>query len=370
MNVSKVNIFFYTGNPGPGMLDLVRKSVSNKMKTKLIIIDRGQDDLIPDFEGISTYVTLIKANYNGVSFRRILHLPYLFVYLLNVTKNGNHFALHVHTFDTLFLAVMVKCVRFMSKIELIYQIRDLHSLQVANSLPSKCILIFERLLLGFIQKLVVSSPGFSEFYRVKHGYTGPITLLENIPRRGIFRYRQKKVARPLVIGYIGILRYMASLNYLFETLATAGVSVQAFIAGGGDSSFITRKYQDYLVSDVRGSYEYEKDINELYSNVDIIYAVYDSCDYNCQVALPNKFYESILSGTPIIVASGTLLARYVCRLGIGVSVDILSDDLQNYLVAINSPDSWYEKAKEALASIDPEEYYSVYEKQLEEVVGE
>ena len=77
--------------------------------------------------------------------------------------------------------------------------------------------------------------------------------------------------------------------------------------------------------------------------------------------MPNKFYESIISRIPIMVASGTFVGREVERLGIGILVksgDVIN--LEVLLSEVNNPNSWYEQALKALHSIDPETYYLAY----------
>ncbi|HPP11001.1 MAG TPA: hypothetical protein PLK41_08435, partial [Defluviitoga tunisiensis] len=42
-------------------------------------------------------------------------------------------------------------------------------------------------------------------------------------------------------------------------------------------------------------------------------------NYNVKLLLPNRLYESIVCGKPIIVARGTYLEEYVKKLGVGFS---------------------------------------------------
>jgi hypothetical protein len=88
----------------------------------------------------------------------------------------------------------------------------------------------------------------------------------------------------------------------------------------------------------------------MHEDVDLIFAVYDRYDLNCQIAMPTKFYESILTKIPILVSSNTYVGDLVERLEIGKAVDGESvDALLETLSQIHDPDSWYSKAKINLA---------------------
>ena len=146
-----------------------------------------------------------------------------------------------------------------------------------------------------------------------------------------------------------------------EKSALNGMNVNVLFAGGGDVVDLKTRISNPSLFEFQGAYEYSKDIKRLYSGLDLIYAVYDGNDINCQLAMPNKFYESIISKIPIIVASGTFVGYEVERLGIGVSVksgDTIN--LERLLSELNNPNNWYEQALRNLHKIDPETYYVAY----------
>ena len=74
--------------------------------------------------------------------------------------------------------------------------------------------------------------------------------------------------------------------------------------------------QNYSNIRIYGEYNYEKD-SKLYSMTDVVYSVYNTNNYNVRLALPNKLYESIVCGNPIIVTSDTYLENYVKNLELG-----------------------------------------------------
>jgi succinoglycan biosynthesis protein ExoL len=368
----KYNYFFYTGNPGPGMLDLVRTSISSGKKTKLFYIDRLQNDIIPDFSDLEENIKCYRSKFNEINFKRIAQFPIIANLLYQDLKKINEpISINVHTFDTLIIAMFVGLLLHGKNITFIYQVRDLHRLQISKHLSGYLVRFFENILIRKCSKLLVSSPGFYHFYRKTYKYKGECVLVENIPRKAIFQHFGKHKIRGkenLKVGYVGIVRYLDSLKYLVSSLDTFNLKslkkIDLFVAGGGDKSVFEAIMTGSTNYESEGQFEYKKDICRLYSKIDIIYAVYDSNDYNCSVAMPNKFYESLVTGKPIIVAKGTYLSKKVEKLGVGISVDINSPDLIEAFDQIENKNSWYNIAKLHLRKYNINKLHEEYNKQL------
>lgn len=73
---------------------------------------------------------------------------------------------------------------------------------------------------------------------------------------------------------------------------------------------------------------------EIYSSIDINYILYDASNNNVKLALPNKLYESIAFGCPIICSEDVSLGLLVHGNGFGVasSVDDLEKSLDELIV--------------------------------------
>lgn len=103
---------------------------------------------------------------------------------------------------------------------------------------------------------------------------------------------------------------LANCKVLF---AGAGISFGEFTA-------ITDYCKNMEDITFTGKFNYPKDISGLYGSVDCVYSVYDADNPNVCIALPNKLYESIYCGLPIIVSKGTYLSEIVNNWGGGISV--------------------------------------------------
>lgn len=376
MQIIDSYIYLYSGNPGPGMVDLVRKSLSTGVETKLILLDRGLGDLIPDFKGIEEIVHIWKANYRAVDFNRVLSMPRLFFGLKKqVSRSKGNTLINVHTLDTLIAAVLVKFFSS-NKVFVVYQIRDLHKLQISSGLIGSVVRFVERNILKHVDKILVSSLGFRDFFHARYNYTGKIQLVENIPQKSSLTMETaaRAASNPIKIGYIGIVRYMDSfarfISALNALVSDEKLPIRFAVAGGGLVDLLMDENRNQPHISFSGAFKYSEVIDSLYASVDVILAVYDSSDYNCQIAMPNKFYESLIKKKPIIVASGTYLAERVQELGVGVSVDPLDEEMfKNTLRDMFDPNGWYAKSITKLNCFDANILYDAYNEQLTRAIS-
>ena len=72
---------------------------------------------------------------------------------------------------------------------------------------------------------------------------------------------------------------------------------------------------------IYGKYDGIKEIAKIYRNTDILYCSYDPTNYNWKVAYPVKFYESIITLTPIIISKETVAEQFVIQNRIGESIE-------------------------------------------------
>lgn len=356
-------IFLITGKPLPAMLDMAYYATNFGKKATMIVLERNEEDLKLDYSLVNYEIITIIVSYKSVNLRRFTSMPYIYRKLKSAIndrlKPGG--IIITSSYD---LLVFGHIINRKKKYKLRHQVRDLHKLQLSGTLMSQIFVKFEKYLLKNVESVLVSSKAFSDFY-YKNIFKGDIILLDNTPSKNTWiGFNKKELSKTLVIGFIGIIRYKTSLYQLIdavERLIEKGYSIKVLFAGGGKIDDLIAKltYKDNF--DFHGPYEYSKDIKFLYSKIDLIYAVYDSFDPNCQLAMPNKFYESIISKIPIIVASNTFVGREVIRVGIGQTV--LSgnvSELETLLKDACENKGWFMETSNQLLSVDSEFYYDQY----------
>ena len=126
----------------------------------------------------------------------------------------------------------------------------------------------------------------------------------------------------LRFSFVGGFRYKSTLDFISS--AAKNFPQHTFSVDGNIICFedelkhLASKYNNIKLN---GIFKYPADSPGIYERTDIVLANYDADSINAQYAEPNKLYEAMFFHTPIVVSSGTYLAKRVKQLGIGVDVD-------------------------------------------------
>ena len=126
----------------------------------------------------------------------------------------------------------------------------------------------------------------------------------------------------LRFSFVGGFRYKSTLD--FVKYAAKNFPQHTFSVDGNIICFeeeLKQLARTYSNISLNGVFKYPKDSPGIYERTDIVLSTYDADSINAQYAEPNKLYEAIYFHTPIIVSSGTYLAKKVKRLGIGWDVN-------------------------------------------------
>ena len=92
---------------------------------------------------------------------------------------------------------------------------------------------------------------------------------------------------------------------------------------------------------IYGKFDGVNDISEIYRNTDILYCAYNPQNYNYKTSYPVKFYEAIITQTPMIVSKNTKIEKLVIKDKIGEVIEYANEEsIQN---AINKITDNYER---------------------------
>lgn len=177
--------------------------------------------------------------------------------------------------------------------------------------------------------------------------------LPNIPNLSYFDQYVPHSREDLTVGFIGTVRYENQIRDMLEAAKTAGIKsvVAGGVASGGSRGTkvdIEKLKKEYPDTEFIGAFDYPRDIADIYSKINVSYAVYDSNLKNVKIALPNKLYEAIRCGIPIIVAPNTYLAETVEALGIGIALN-QREEIASFLLRLKSDNEAFLKYRTACA---------------------
>lgn len=239
----------------------------------------------------------------------------------------------INNIDILFFLLLAGYKKSVTNI--ILEISDLKKYTFQNSIISKILRFVDDLVLDkYIQKLIVTSPKFYDFY-FSHKFHGPHFILENKPLQNLMPPNIPKLHNDkLTIGIVGLLLDGKPHQALFE-YAKQRKDIEVFIYGKGRYEEQAKQYAAvYENIHYFGAYDFFKDISHIYASIDILYMPYDTTnnDLNINLALPNKLYEAMYFQVPIITSKNTYLYERVLELGIGYGINCcVSEEIENIL---------------------------------------
>lgn len=146
-----------------------------------------------------------------------------------------------------------------------------------------------------------------------------LIFLPNYPDAANFSF-EKIPSKDLRVGYIGGIRRFDLMKNLFDACADLN-GVKVGVHGiGTDYDKLKAIEKNYSNVTMTGWYNGTTQSKQLYQNTDVQYCVYDMNVVNWKNAYPIKLFESIITGTPVIVSHGALIEKFVLENGIGFSV--------------------------------------------------
>ncbi len=211
---------------------------------------------------------------------------------------------------------------------LLYEISDLRfSTRHKGVLSDLCCKLENRTLRKALGVIITSEGFLEELDKRIPGISAKAVLLENqLPPTVANQLTRPAEPTPVPnrirIGYIGVIRYLDVMLPFLEAIGQRSDLYEFHIHGDGYEMdkihAVCRKYSNIFY---HGEYRNPEDMEKIHSDLDLGFAVYDNRDYNVRVALPNKLYEHVFFGIPLLVASGTVLAERVAKWGIGYAID-------------------------------------------------
>ena len=317
----------------------------NMFDLHLICWDRGKNMLsLEQGEGYETHVIKIKAGGNPV--KRMI--PYLMFAkkAKKLLNDINPRLIHVQGLDMLKIACDYKKTH--PSVKIINEVADLHRFIVdeQSSLLYKFVRKYlnreDRKCAERYNLLVVTSMKYYDNYFKEFIPKEKVMYFPNVPDLSAFEKYSKKNDGEFVVGYIGGVRYKKQIKNLLT--AAEKLNIRLMIAGFEQEPLeiepLCKKNPNI---EWVGRFDFNSQVAELYGKCDVMYSVYDADMNNVKVALPNKLYEAVYCGIPLIVAKETYLSQIVGEWGVGVSVDHREpDELINVLEKLKNDKTFYE----------------------------
>jgi glycosyltransferase involved in cell wall biosynthesis len=275
-------------------------------------------------------IPIVYCNARGTFGGGLANLPGLILFNMFLLKqllinSVKYDAIHAADFDTIVPVLTAKLL--LGKV-VVYDIFDFYS--DAFTVP--------KLIKGLIKRAELEAISFadhviltneSRLEQIKGSRPKKITYIHNSPSTQQLLTRQSSLKActkyELTLAYVGILQDSRLLLEILE-LFKKKTNWQLIVAGFGkyENAFREASLQ-FPNIDFEGKVTYGKAL-EISSIADILFATYDPSVPNHAYSSPNKLYEAMMLGKPIIVCENTGIDNFVIdnRLGFVCKYEIQS----------------------------------------------
>lgn len=295
-------------------------------------------------KNIDNYEINIKAKTGRGMINIFQLISYEFAVLKWLMKNSDKFDF-IHVFD-LDAGLPVYIYSKLKRKKYIYHIADFYidSRGVNNTLLRKFIRKLEYAVIKRAETTIICTEGRRE--QIAGSQPKSLVVVHNTPSKKEIVANSSKNEK-ITFTYVGGLarnRFIEDIIDIFK----ANKNFNLKLAGMGNmeeyakESSIEHENIDYL-----GMIDYEEAL-KLYSQTDVMFAMYDPLVPNYRYSAPNKVYEAMMYGKPIVVAKDTGVDGIVVDEDMGFAISYSKEAFKGLLSKIeNNKDILIEKGENA-----------------------
>ena len=283
----------------------------------------------------------VKAIYN--------HFRWMLFVLNYLKKHDDVTTIHACDLNSAFPAAIFKAL-YKKDVTLIFDACDWFSANFASQrFLCFCFGLMERFAYMKADELIICEPERKE--QVQFKLRKEPLVMPNIPEidPSVMIEIQEKYKFDNDNPTLAYLGGFSDNRFLLEILTLAGTEpFNLLIAGYGNKEVLDKCDEVKGLENVRyfGRVPMEEGLN-MENAADIVYAMYCKTNPNNIYAAPNKFYEALLLGKPLITTKGTIVEKKVEDNNIGWAIEEDIEELRKLVNHLNKEDI-KEKGKNAL----------------------
>lgn len=219
---------------------------------------------------------------------------------------------------------------------------------------------------------VLSSPGFKEWLPKDYNYL--INHNTQVKSMSILKEVKKCNSNEKInISYIGAIRdYRVNIDLINSVKNNSRFDL--FFHGDGEiNKDIEIFIKEHKIRNVYITGRYHKeDENKFYQSSDLINVIVPNEEINSKTLLPNRLYNAVLFGKPLLTLRGTYLADQIEKYKLGIvlaSLNNIEQDIFRYLTTFDKKE--YEDGRLNFIkdiSKDNNEFQSIIEKFITEIL--
>lgn len=250
----------------------------------------------------------------GTGYKQIISYIRFIKECKRYLKNKQYNYLHCHDLDGVIAGYICRS-KYCS---LVFDMHEFYEGQCISKIKRHLI----RYLVNYMQDRSDAIIYLNELQKdaIKIKNTEKLVYLPNYPEYENYSNCEKNQCSKLRISYIGVVRQYVELKNLFDacnSIDNISISVHGSGVAYEGLNSIKNNYKNVKVS---GAYHF-LDSSRLYSQTDVLYAIYPMNIMQNKESFPVKFFEAIITKTPIIVNKGSILEQFLKENDIGFAVD-------------------------------------------------
>jgi glycosyltransferase involved in cell wall biosynthesis len=243
-----------------------------------------------------------------------------------------------HSLSVLPLCVVLKVLK---RAKLVYDTHELETETVAagkvRRIASKLI---ERSLMGFVDEVSVVNDAIAKWYQ--GSYNRKVWVVKNVPHQTeAAPVRTYKLRRQLQIGdnelvflYQGGMSRGRGIHLLLEAFASVPDRHLVFL-GNGDLAATVQAYSRKVRNIHHHPAVSPHQLNEYTPDADVGLCTFENVCLNHYLALPNKLFEYLVCGIPVLVSDFPEMCRVVSDLDCGWCSVVELECIRQLVMAIN-----------------------------------
>lgn len=261
---------------------------------------------------------------------------------LILNKETRFDVIHCHDFDT--LAIGIKLKRKL-RLPLIYDAHEIYGYMVARSIPrwiANMLLWLEKRLVRKVDRIInVGEPQRRYFASITDK---PISMIMNCkPLQGT-EYQPADNEGNFTVLYIGVLYEGRAVSMLVRAVRQLP-GIHCVIGGIGRPDYVqTLEEECSRTSNVTflGRVPFDEVI-PMTMKADVIFCMFDPGDPNNIIGMPNKLFEALVCGRPLICTEGTYSGEVTEQEEVGLTVEYTEEALKQAIIKLRDNPGLREK---------------------------
>lgn len=257
----------------------------------------------------------IKANF-GQGVKNIVPIIKWQIRLTIALLKSDFDIIHCCDFDTIIPGYIVSKLK---RAKVVYDIFDFYADMLRNTPPilTKLIRWADLNFINYVDAVILADESRKE----QISGTNP-KILEFIYNSPEDVYKQKLAQekdKKFRISYIGLLQIERGLLEMIDVVSMHPGWAMDIAGYGGDEDIIINKIKKHKNIKFHGIVDYNMSL-QLSEEASVLFATYDPKIPNHKYSSPNKLFEAMMLGKPIIVSDNSTMANIVRKIQNGIAV--------------------------------------------------